>query len=242
MKKSLVLLIFLGVGLLATDRVKLDKMTNFSNYKTYTISLNYNEYRTNRVKIKPSRVTNGMFKYTIQAMLFQRDEGKLEDLTKQQIDALPETPYKHFQLRRYAYANANNFNDISFLYSREGKEVIRKQASGEIKNFFQEMKRIKIKKILMAIRTKGDKIFIIYEQDLKMPDGTLSDKSWSRYFPLALGKEDGRWVEVKIKQTPDLNAMWNWSWFAYDRKKTGLGRSGGDINKTFFSEFKEVDK
>ena len=186
-----------------------------------------------------------MFTYTVEAILFNGDEGKLEDLTKAEIDALPETPYKYFQLRRYAYANANSFGDIAFLYqSGEVREEIRRQANGEIKNFFPGTKRMRMKKILIAVRTNGDKILIIYEQDFKMPDGTLSDKSFGRYLPLALGKENDKWLEVKINQTPDVNAIWNWSWFAYNRKKasgTPMSKISSEANALFLNQFKEVN-
>ena len=243
--KSILTIFVIGViSLLATDREKLDKITNFNNYKKYVINLSYDEFVSNRINYKPEDQTNGIIKYTIEAMLFHGDEGKLEDLTKQQIDALPETPYKHFQLRRYAFANANSFDDISFLYGQgEPREHITKQIT-KMKDFFKGTKRVKIKKILMAVRTRTDKIFILFEQDYFFKDGTLSSDGWIKYMPLALGKENGKWVEVKIHQTPDINAIWNWSWFAYDRKKASgspMSSISSDANKLFLDEFKEVE-
>ena len=246
--KSILTIFVIGViSLLATDREKLDKITNFNNYKKYVINLSYDEFVSNRINYKPEDQTNGIIKYTIEAMLFHGDEGKLEDLTKQQIDALPETPYKHFQLRRYAFANANTLDEIYFLYSEvgEARDIIRKQfTDGKIKNPFQQLRRFNIKKILMAVRTKEDKVFIIYEQDLKMPDGTLSPYSYSRYGATGIGKENGKWVQVKFSQTPDLNAVWNWSWFAYDRKKAAgspMSSISDDANSLFLGEFKELE-
>ena len=252
MKNKIVVLLVIGFHLIfGTDMAKLNKLMNFSNYKKYKIEFDYQEFRTNRFKVKESRVTNGKFNITIEAMLFKNDEGKLEDLTKAQIDALPESPYKYFQQMKYACQHGTDFDrDIAFLYhSGEARDSSR-DLSTKITNYFQQLRVFKDRKIVLAMRAKEDNIFFVYRYDYIKPDGSIAQEPWLKYAGRLLGKENGKWVQVDAseKSGRKTGAMTLIRWWAEvaDKRQVnvygGLSLSGSsDDSATFLDGFKEVE-
>ena len=230
--KKIIVLISLFSFLFTTDRVKLDGLTNFSNFKKYILNIDANFLNTNRLVVPKSHITNGIFRVTIEAILFKGEEGRLEHLTKAQMDALPNTPYKHFLQRAYAYTNSSNFDrDWAFLFPSGEMEKMVKKRSETITNFFEIAKQQRIKKIIMAIRTPKNNLFFIYKQDFVLKNGQLSNHPWTKYMVFNLGKENDKWVEVR--EYPPYMNIWD-----YCALKSKFNNDNDDI---FLNLFQEVN-
>ena len=239
MKKSLYFLVIGFYTLFATDKSKFDLLTNFNNFKKYKINFDANEFKTNKIDVGNKRITNNVFSFEIEAVLFNGNEGKLENLTKAEIDALPEGPHKFFQYNNYVDQNATDFDrDMAFLYHSDIKNDIRKNFTGKNVNNYKYLRNFKFKRLLIAMKTKDNKIFCVYGMDYIKKDGSISNLPWMKYSILAFGLEDGKWVHVDLKKKTVMNAIQNWAWISYQRNKS---RSGASKNDDFFDAFKEVE-
>lgn len=241
------IIVFLTIGLsliFATDRAKLDLLTNFNNFKKYQIEFDVEEFKRDKFRIGKEYITNGKATFTIEAILFNGDEGKLEDLNKSEIEALPDTPYKFCQQMQYAWHYATDFDrDMAFLYhSGKSKDIAREISYGENGQKLHEIDRNHyFKKILMGVRMK-DRVVVVYERHIKKKDGTIYTKPMYRYDLRGITKENGKWVMIQTIPTPDISMAFRWCWIAYEKQRSGRSGGGGDINSTFFSAFKEVEK
>ena len=242
MKKSILFLVITFSLIFATDRKKLDKLTNFNNYKTYKISFDAEEFKKDKAIIHKSALTNGVATFTIKAMLFKGDEGKLENLTRAEIEALPEGVYKFLQWKKYANEYSSDFDgDIAHIYHSDIRESVRKPFYGtNSAKYYEVYRNYKVKKLLMVFKRPDDKLVIFYERHIVKKDGSIYGKGqFFRYSMTVLTKENGKWVIVPGGAKGAEGLTYRWAWLAY-QKEASLG-SGSDENATFFDAFKEVE-
>ena len=241
MKKSLYFLVIGFYTLFATDKSKFDLLTNFNNFKKYKINFDANEFKTNKIDVGNKRITNNVFSFEIEAVLFNGNEGKLENLTKAEIDALPEGPYKFFQYYKYSYQNATDFDrDMAFLYHSTIRQKT-KEHFVKYPQIYTQLRHFKIKKILLGLKGKEGLIFFVYEMDYINKDDVISNSPWMKYGITAVKKENKKFVKVSLKKTEktvSMDAVQDWAWIAYQRNKS---RSGASKNNDFFNAFKEVE-
>ena len=243
MKKNILFLVITFSLISATDREKLDKLTNFNNYKTYKINFDTKEFKKDEFYIKSSNITNGLATFTIKAILFKGDEGKLENLTRAEIEALPEGPYKFLQWKRYANEYSSDFDrDIAHIYHSDIRESVRKPFYGtNSAKYYEVYRNYKIKKLLMVFKRSDDKLVIFYERHIVKKDGSIYRKgAFYKYSMNLLTKENGKWVVIPVMARPVESLVWRWAWLAY-QKEASLGSGSSDENATFFDAFKEVE-
>lgn len=240
------ILSFLGcsvVLLFATDKEKIDSLTNFNKFKDYRIEFHKDVHNSREMKIGKSKVTNGVLVRKVKAILFFGDEGVLEKLTKSKIDKLPNSPYKFLLLDNYASLNATDFDrDMAHLYqSGELRDFMRKRVQKYGQKYFQILRKLDNEKIIAAVKydDSDNKIAIFCES--RQYKG---NNPYSKYDPIVITKENSKWVRAnETIPSITMKAIYIWLATAYRKQKEGKSlKSGADENATFFDAFKEIKK
>ena len=139
-KKIIIAIILLINMLPAINKAKWDSLTNFDNYRRHTIRIKKAFFRQKidgRPVVWPSDPAlkgdaEEYLEYTREIIVFSNQEGAYEDLSKEEIDALPESPYKFYLLKRHLALNFENPEDMFPVFKKAS--ILNSQSGLPIRN------------------------------------------------------------------------------------------------------------
>ena len=215
-KKIIISIILLINMLPAMDRAKWDSLTNFDNYQRHTIRIKKAFFRQtideNPIVANTHPALKGdaneYLEYTREIIVFSNQEGAYEDMSKEEIDALPESPYKYYLLKRHL--------TLTFDAPQDLFPVLKKSVRPQFLERFPESKLEERREIMRSFRDKNVVLAVRHEEGIILIfrmgfiiDGEESPLWIYKVSAVFLCVEDGRWVEfpMTMESNGDLGSI-----------------------------------